>query len=105
MLSAILPHLIIIIVVENCTFLLNKYHLEYKKHGNKIKSFSRMVQRVGNATFLTNLTTATGFAAFIITANHSLVEFGLVVSIEILSVFLLSIFLIPIFFSYIKPRN
>lgn len=105
MLSAILPPLIIIIGVENCIFLLNKYHQEYKNHGNKIKSLSRMVQRVGNATFLTNLTTATGFAAFLITGNSSLVEFGLVASIGIISVFLLSIFLIPIFFSYIKPPD
>ncbi|MGM0612215.1 MAG: efflux RND transporter permease subunit [Bacteroidota bacterium] len=103
MLSAILPPLIIIIGVENCIFLLNKYHQEFKKHGNKIKSLSRMVQRVGNATFLTNLTTATGFAAFLITGNRSLMEFGLVASIGIMFVFLLSLFLIPIFFSYIDP--
>lgn len=103
MLSAILPPLIIVIGVENCIFLLNKYHQEYKNHGNKIKSLSRMVQRVGNATFLTNLTTATGFAAFVITGNKSLVEFGMVAAMGIMFVFLLSIFLIPIFFSYIKP--
>ncbi|MFO8087054.1 MAG: MMPL family transporter [Bacteroidales bacterium] len=102
MLSAILPPLVIIIGVENCIFLLNKYHQEFKAHGNKIRSLSRMVQRVGNATFLTNLTTATGFAAFIITGNSSLVEFGIVASIGILSVFLLSVFLVPIFFSYIQ---
>ncbi|MCF8219832.1 MAG: MMPL family transporter [Bacteroidales bacterium] len=103
MLSAILPPLIIIIGVENCIFLLNKYHQEFKNHGNKIKSLSRMVQRVGNATFLTNLTTATGFAAFLITGNRSLMEFGLVASIGIMFVFVLSLFLIPIFFSYIDP--
>ncbi|HKK09261.1 MAG TPA: hypothetical protein VJ939_00420, partial [Bacteroidales bacterium] len=48
----------------------NKYHHEYKSHGNKIKALSRMVQRVGNATLLTNLTTAVGFAAFIATGNR-----------------------------------
>ena len=105
MLSAILPPLIIIIGVENCIFLLNKYHQEFKKHGNKIKSLSRMVQRVGNATFLTNLTTATGFAAFLITGNQSLMEFGLVASVSIMFVFLLSLFLIPIFFSYLNPPD
>ncbi len=103
MLSGILPPLIIVIGVENCIFLLNKYHQEYKKHGNKIKSLSRVVQRVGNAIFLTNLTTATGFAAFIVTGNKTLIEFGVVASVSIMFVFLLSIFLIPIFFSYIKP--
>lgn len=102
-LTGILPPLIIIIGVENCIFLLNKYHHEFKFHGNKIKALARVVQRVGNATFLTNLTTATGFAAFIVTGNRMLVEFGLVAAINIMVVFILSLFLIPIFYSYIKP--
>lgn len=104
-LTGILPPLLIIIGVENAIFLLNKYHHEYKSHGNKIKALSRMVQRVGNATFLTNLTTAVGFAAFIVTGNKILVEFGVVASINILLVFVLSILLIPIFFSYLAPPN
>ncbi len=102
-LSGILPPLIIVIGVENCIFLLNKYHQEFRKHHNNIKALSRMVQRVGNATFLTNLTTAAGFAAFTITGNSSLVEFGIVASAGIIFVFLLSLFLIPIFFSYTRP--
>lgn len=102
-LTGILPPLLIIIGVENAIFLLNKYHYEYRIHGNKIKALSRMVQRVGNATFLTNLTTAVGFAAFIATGNRILVEFGIVASINILAVFLLSLFLIPIFYSYLAP--
>jgi len=102
-LTGILPPLLIIIGVENCIFLLNKYHQEYKSHGNKVKSLSRIVQKVGNAIFLTNLTTAVGFAAFIITRNKMLVEFGVVASINIMAVFLLSLFLIPIFFSYLDP--
>ncbi|MCF8307660.1 MAG: MMPL family transporter [Bacteroidales bacterium] len=104
-LTGILPPLLIVIGVENCIFLLNKYHHEYRSHGNKIKSLSRVVRRVGNATFLTNLTTAVGFAAFIITGNKLLVEFGVVASINIMAVFLLSLLLIPIFFSFVKPPN
>jgi predicted RND superfamily exporter protein len=95
--------LLIIIGVENCIFLLNKYHQEYKSHGNKIKGLVRVVQRIGKATMLTNATTAVGFATFIITGNTLLVEFGIVAAINILFVFLLTIFLIPIFFSYLAP--
>ncbi|MEA3504751.1 MAG: MMPL family transporter [Bacteroidota bacterium] len=102
-LTGILPPLLIIIGVENCIFLLNKYHQEFKAHGNKVKSLSRIVQKVGNAIFLTNLTTAVGFAAFIVTRNQMLVEFGVVASINIIAVFVLSLFLIPIFFSYLDP--
>ncbi|MBE0641446.1 MAG: MMPL family transporter, partial [Bacteroidales bacterium] len=76
LLTGIIPPLLIIIGVENCIFLLNKYHHEFRAHGNKIKALSRVVQRVGNATLLTNLTTAIGFAAFIVTGNPILVEFG-----------------------------
>ncbi len=102
-LTGIIPPLLIVIGVENCIFLLNKYHYEYRKHGNKVKALSRVVQRVGNAAFLTNLTTATGFAAFIVTGNKILVEFGVIASINIMIVFFLSIFLIPIFYSYLRP--
>lgn len=102
-LTGILPPLLIIIGVENCIFLLNKFHHEYRAHGNKVKALSRMLHRVGNATFLTNLTTATGFATFIITGNKLLVEFGIIASINIMIVFLLTLILIPIFFSYLDP--
>ncbi|MCF8304473.1 MAG: MMPL family transporter [Bacteroidales bacterium] len=102
-LTGIIPPLLIIIGVENCIFLLNKYHHEYKTHGNKIKALSRVVQRVGNAIFLTNLTTATGFAAFIVTGNRLLTEFGIVASINIMVVFALSLILIPVFFSFLAP--
>lgn len=102
-LTAMLPSLLIIIGVENCIFLLNKFHQEYRSHGNKVKALSRIVHRVGNATFLTNLTTATGFAAFTLTGNKVLVEFGVIASINIMVVFILSLMLIPIFFSYLAP--
>ncbi len=102
-LTGIIPPLIIIIGIENCIFLLNKYHFEYKSHGNKVKALSRIVQRVGFATLLTNLTTAVGFATFLITGNRLLFEFGLVASVNIVVLYILSLFLIPIFFSYLKP--
>jgi len=103
MLTGILPPLLIVIVVENCIFLLNKYHNEYVSHGNKIKALSRVVTRIGNANFLTNMTTAAGFAAFIVTGNKILVEFGVIASLNIMFAFILTLFLIPIFFSYLPP--
>lgn len=102
MLTGILPPLLIVIVVENCIFLLNKFHNEFVAHGNKIKALSRAVQRIGNANLLTNATTAAGFAAFIVTGNKILVEFGVVASISIIIAYLFTLFLIPIFFSYLK---
>ena len=106
MLTSVFPPLLIVIVVENCIFLLNKYYNEYRSHGNKVKSLSRVVQRIGNANLLTNATTAAGFAAFIITGNKLLVEFGIVASINIMVAYILTLFLIPIFFSYLpSPKK
>jgi len=99
-LTGILPPLLIVIGVENSIFLLNKYLSEYRIHGNKILALSRMISRIGNANLLTNATTAAGFAAFIITSNELLVEFGIVASVNILVTYLLSLFILPILFSY-----
>jgi uncharacterized protein len=102
-LLALIPPLIIVIGIPNCIFLLNKYHQEYKRHGNQAKALVRAISKIGGATLLTNTTTALGFAAFIVTNSRILQEFGVIASINILSVFLLSILLIPIVFSFFAP--
>ena len=102
-LTGILPPLLIVIVVENSIFLLNKYHSEIIRHGNKIKALTRVVMFIGNANLLTNMTTAAGFAAFIITGNQALIEFGIIASISIMVAYILTLFLIPIFFSFLNP--
>jgi predicted RND superfamily exporter protein len=99
-LTGILPPLLIVIGVENSIFLLNKYLSEYREHGNKVKALSRMISRIGNANLLTNATTAAGFAAFIITSNELLIEFGIIASLNILVTYLLSLFILPILFSF-----
>lgn len=103
LLTGLIPPLIIVIGIPNCIFLLNKYHREYKNHNNQIKALSRVIEKTGNAIFLTNTTTALGFATFISTKSAMLVEFGIVAAIDIFLVFILSIFLIPIIFSFLKP--
>lgn len=102
-LTGIIPPLLIVIGIENSIFLLNKYQAEYKAHQNKILALSRIVTRIGSANLLTNATTAAGFAAFIVTGNQLLVEFGIIASINILGIYLLTLILIPVFFSYSKP--
>lgn len=104
-LMGLIPPLMIVIGVPNSIYLLNKYHAEYKKHGNKMKSLSRTVQKVGNATFLTNLTTSLGFATFILTNSDMLVQFGVVASINIMALFIVSVVTVPVVFSYLPaPR-
>lgn len=103
MLTAIIPPLLIVIGVENCIFILNKYHYEYSHHRNQAKALSRVIQRIGMANLLTNAATATGFAAFTITNNKLLVEFGLIAAINIMVIYVLSLTLVPIFFSFLPP--
>ncbi|MRT94435.1 RND family transporter [Ancylomarina sp. 16SWW S1-10-2] len=105
LLTAMLPPLLIVIGIPNSVFLINKYHGEYILHRNKIKALQRVVSKIGNATFLTNLTTASGFATFIITSSQILKEFGVVAALNIMVVFFLSLVLIPITFSFINPPD
>lgn len=99
-LTALIPPLIIVIGIPNCIFLINKYQQEIKRHGNQAKSLQRVITKVGNATLMTNVTTASGFATFILTNSKLLKEFGIVASINIITIFLLSLFIIPIVYSY-----
>jgi len=107
-LTALIPPLIVIIGIPNCIFLTNNFHREYKGHGNKIKAVARVIQRIGNATFLTNFNTALGFITFAFTQSKILKEFGILSSINVMQVFVLSITVLPIFYSYIqspKPKQ
>jgi predicted RND superfamily exporter protein len=98
-LTALIPPLIIVIGVPNCIFLINKYQQEIAKHKNQAKSLQRVIIKVGNATLMTNLTTASGFATFILTNSKILKEFGVVASINIIAIFALSLLIIPISYS------
>ncbi|EDM45615.1 membrane protein [unidentified eubacterium SCB49] len=105
-LTALIPPLIIVIGIPNCIFLINKYQQEIKLHGNQAKSLQRVITKVGNATLMTNLTTASGFATFILTNSKLLKEFGIVASINIIAIFLLSLLIIPIIYSYMSiPKD
>jgi len=99
-LMALIPPLIIVIGVPNAIFLINKYQQEVKKHGNQAKSLQRVISKIGNATLMTNATTASGFATFIFTKSQLLREFGIIASINILGIFVLALLIIPIIYSF-----
>ncbi len=105
-LTALIPPLIIVIGIPNCIFLINKYQQEIRLHGNQAKSLQRVITKIGNATLMTNLTTASGFATFILVKSELLSEFGIVASINIIAIFLLSLLIIPIIYSYMSvPKD
>ena len=99
-LTALIPPLIIVIGVPNAVFLINKYQQEVKKHGNQAKSLQRVISKIGNATLMTNITTASGFATFVFVKSQLLREFGILASINIISIFILALLIIPIIYSF-----
>lgn len=104
-LTALIPPLIIVIGIPNCIFLINKYQQEVAKHGNQIRSLQQVIVKIGNATLMTNLTTASGFATFILTNSKLLKEFGIVASINVIGIFVLSLLIIPIAYSFMPLPN
>jgi len=95
-LMALIPPLMIVIGMPNCVFLMTKFHQEVKLHGNKIKALTRVIVKVGTATFITNVITALGFFTLVFTNSDRLMEFGLIASLNILALFVLSICILPI---------
>ena len=104
-LTSLISPLVIVIGIPNCIYLINKLHSELNIHGNKAKALVRVVSRIGSATFMTNVTTATGFLTFIFTESIILVEFGIVAFISIMFLFFLSILVITITYSYLPVQT
>ena len=102
-LTALIPPLIIVIGVPNAVFLINKYQQEIKLHGQQAKALQRVISKIGNATLMTNITTASGFATFVFVKSQLLKEFGILASINILSIFVLALLIIPILYSFMEP--
>ncbi|MFI0491583.1 RND family transporter [Flavobacterium sp.] len=100
-LTAIVPPLIIVIGITNCIFLINKYQQEILLHRNQAKALQRVISKIGVSTLMTNLTTAAGFATFMITGNDLLFEFGLVTSINVITVYLITLLIVPIASSFV----
>lgn len=101
-LTAIIPPLVIVIGITNCIFLINKYQQEIKIHNNQAKALQRVISKIGVATLMTNMTTAIGFATFMITGNDLLFEFGLITSLNIIALYLLTLMVVPIIYSFMS---
>jgi hypothetical protein len=101
MLTGTLPPLLVVIGVQNTIYLINKYHEEYRRHGNKARALTRIISRIGVATFLINFTTAVGFGTFYFTKTMMLEQFGVVAFITINIIFFINIIGIPVLYSYL----
>ena len=100
-LTGLIPPVIVTIGITNAIYLLNKYHLEFAKTHNKLEAISTVVNKMGLATFLTNLTVAIGFLTLLSTDILVLREFGIVAGINIMALFFVSLVMIPSIFSWL----
>lgn len=103
MLTGILPPLMVIIGIQNCIYLLNVYHQEYRAHGNKMLAIIRLISKNGLPLFLTNVTTAVGFCVFSFSGSAMLDQFSVIAGINIMLVYIISLVFIPIVYSYLPP--
>ncbi|MBL7811673.1 MAG: MMPL family transporter [Bacteroidetes bacterium] len=101
LLTGTLPPLLVVIGVQNTIYLINKYHEEYKRHRNKARALSRIISKIGVATFLINFTTAIGFGTFYFTKTTVLEQFGVVAFITINIIFFINIIGIPALYSFL----
>jgi hydrophobe/amphiphile efflux-3 (HAE3) family protein len=102
-LTGILPPLMVIIGIQNCIYLLNVYHQEFRTHGNKMLAIIRLISKNGLPLFLTNVTTAVGFCVFSFSGSAMLDQFSVISGINIMLVYIVSLVFIPIVYSYLPP--
>jgi len=103
LLTGIIPPLMVIIGVQNCIYLLNVYHQEFMKHGNKMLAIIRLISKSGLPLFLTNFTTAIGFLVFSTSGSAILDEFAIIAGLNIMIIYALSLVFIPVVYSFLPP--
>lgn len=100
-LTGLIPPLIVIIGIPNSILLLNKYHNELRKHGDKDKALNVTILRISETTLIANITAAIGFGVLYFTGSALLVEFGVVAALNVMFTWFICLCLIPIIFSYL----
>ncbi|RAK63248.1 efflux RND transporter permease subunit [Hymenobacter edaphi] len=103
LLTGLIPSILIVIGIPNCTYLLSRYHYDYRISGNQVLAMVRVVRKIGLVTLMNNTATATGFFVFCFTNIAILYQFGWVATLSIFAAFFISIILVPIVFTYLPP--
>ncbi|MEL6674046.1 MAG: MMPL family transporter [Bacteroidota bacterium] len=103
LITGVIPALITVISIPNSIYLITKYHIEFRRTGNKMKSLILVIEKIGIVTVMTNATTAVGLGVLSFTDIKPLQEFGVVAGLSVVAAFFISLLLIPIFFSFLPP--
>ncbi|MGB3466204.1 MAG: MMPL family transporter [Cyclobacteriaceae bacterium] len=105
LLTGLIPSIIVVIGIPNSVYMLNKYHQEYARTRDQMKSLRTIIRKIGIVTLITNFTTAVGFLVLVSTDIVILKEFGIVAGINIIATFIVSTILIPCVFSLVSPPS
>jgi len=105
LLTGLIPPLIVIIGIQNCIYLLNVYHQEFRAHGNKMMAIIRLITKNGVPLLLTNITTAVGFMVFSFSGSAILDQFAIIAGFNIMLIYVVSLIFIPIVYSYLPPPS
>lgn len=106
LLSGLLPSLVVVISIPNCIYMFNKYHMEFRRHGIKVKAVNRIIEKIGFLTFMTNANTAVGFIVLYFTDIIPIKEFGLVAGIISFATFFITIAIVPPILMYLpEPKE
>lgn len=105
LLTGLIPSIIVVIGIPNSVYMLNKYHQEYARTKDQMKSLRTIIRKIGIVTLITNFTTAVGFLVLVSTDIVILKEFGIVAGVNILATFVVSTILIPCIFSLVSPPS
>ncbi|AMR29183.1 hypothetical protein A0257_20180 [Hymenobacter psoromatis] len=103
LLTGLLPTIMVVIGLPNCTYLLARYYYDYRKSGNQMLAMVRVMRKIGLVTLLNNTTTAIGFFVFCFTDIAVLFQFGLIATLNIFGAFIVSFILIPVLFTALPP--
>ena len=101
LLTGLLPTIVVVVGLPNCTYLLARYHYDFRKSGNPVLAMTRVIRKIGLVTLMNNTTTAIGFFVFCFTDIAVLYQFGLVATLNIFVGFVVSFLLIPIVFTWL----
>lgn len=104
-LTGLIPPLLIVSGIPNSIYMINAYHTEYNRLGNKQAALVKVIEKTGHAIFLINLNTALGFATFVITGSELLTHFGIIAAINSMLLFALAMVLTPVLFSFLPPPS
>ncbi len=103
LLTGLVPSILVVVGVPNCTYLLSRYHYDFRKSGNQVLAMTRVIRKIGLITLMNNTTTAIGFVVFTFTDIAILYQFGMVATINIFVAFIISFIMIPAVFTYLPP--